>query len=72
MSKEELVLEMKALSINYMIANIEFHKLLYSDPYQYSDELKRIKSFNSPRQLIVGGQYPINDALNQVWNDGYS
>ena len=72
MSKEELVLEMKALSINYMIANIEFHKLLYSDPYQYSDELKRIKSFNSPRQLIVGGQDPINDAFNQVWNDGYS
>ena len=71
LSKEQLVLEMKSLSINYMIANIEFHKLLYSDPYQYSDELKRIKSFNAPRQLIVGGQDPINNALNQVWNDGY-
>ena len=35
-----------------MIANIELHKLVYSDPYQYSDELKRIKNFNSPRQPL--------------------
>jgi hypothetical protein len=71
MKQEQLVREIKAITINYMIANIEFHKLIYSDPYQYADELKRVKSFNSPRQLIVGGQDSINSAFNEVWNDGY-
>jgi hypothetical protein len=71
LSKEELLLQMKALSVNYMIANIELHKLIYSDPYQYSDEIKRIKNFLSPRQALVGGQDSINDAFNEVWNEGY-
>ena len=71
MKQEQLIREIKALTINYMISNIEFHKLIYSDPYQYADELKRVKSFNSPRQLIVGGQDSINGAFNTVWNEGY-
>jgi hypothetical protein len=59
------------LSVNYMIANIEMHKLLYSDPYQYEDELKRIKSFNSPRQAIINNSPKMNAALDRVWNRGY-
>ena len=42
---------------NYIIANIEFHKILFGDPYQFAvkkngalDETKRIKSFLSPRR----------------------
>jgi len=71
LSKEELSNKLKMLSVNYMIANIEMHKLVYSDPYQYSDELKRIKNFNSPRQALVYGSIKINAALNDKYNQGY-
>jgi len=63
--------ELILFSVNYMIANIEMHKLLYSDPYQYEDELKRIKSFNSPRQAIISGSKKMNAAFNTVWNKVY-
>ena len=45
--KKKLMQHLEMLQINYMINNIELHKLIYSDPYQYKDELKRIKSFIS-------------------------
>lgn len=41
---------------NYYINNIEFHKILFGDPYQFKikngqlDETKRVKSFLSPRR----------------------
>jgi hypothetical protein len=45
------------VNVNYIIANIEFHKILFGDPYQFAikkngalDEPKRIKSFLSPRR----------------------
>ena len=69
-SAEDLNRELTALSANYMINNIELHKLLYSDPYQYSDELKRIKSFSSPRQAIVNGSDSFNSSANRIWNKG--
>ena len=71
MNKQQLTREIQALTVNYMVANIEFHKLIYSDPYQYKDELKRVKSFNSPRQLIIGSQDSLNGSFNTVWNEGY-
>ena len=67
----ELTREMKAMSVNYMIANIEVHKVLYSDPYQYKDELKRTKSFLSPRQALLNNSPKANTALNKVWNEGF-
>jgi hypothetical protein len=70
-SPEQLFLEMNALNASYIINNIEMHKLLYSDPYQYSDELKRIKNFNSPRQAIINSSPSLNKAMNRVWNRGY-
>jgi predicted NAD-dependent protein-ADP-ribosyltransferase YbiA (DUF1768 family) len=70
-SPEELFLEMNALNASYIINNIEMHKLLYSDPYQYSDELKRIKNFNSPRQAVINSSPSLNKAMNRVWNRGY-
>jgi len=63
--------KLKVMSVNYMIANIEMHKLIYSDPYQYSDELKRIKNFNSPRQAMLYGSKEVNAALNNKYNVGY-
>lgn len=70
-SEKEADRQLMALTANYMIANIEMHKLLYSDPYQYEDELKRIKSFNSPRQAIINSSPKMNAALSSVWNKGY-
>ena len=63
--------ELTAMSINYIVANIEMHKLLYSDPYQYTDELKRTKSFNSPRQTLVNNSPLFQAQQNNVWNTGY-
>jgi len=71
-NKKQFSREMIAMSVNYMIANIEMHKLLYSDPYQYKDELKRIKSFLSPRQALVSNSPQMNVAYNNIWNDGYN
>lgn len=55
---------------NYIIANFEFHKILFGDPYQFAikdnqlDETKRIKSFLSPRQVTVD-----NAEFNSFLND---
>jgi hypothetical protein len=71
LNEKSLTDQLQVLSVNYMIANIEMHKLLYSDPYQYSDELKRIKNFNSPRQALMVGSQDVNAALNEVYNKGF-
>ena len=71
LTDSQLKRTLEALTANYMIANIELHKLLYSDPYQYKDELKRIKNFNSPRQALLYGSSTMNSILNKVWNEGY-
>ena len=68
MKEDELNRQLDMLSANYAINNIELHKLLYSDPYQYEDELKRIKSFSSPRQSIIADSIEMNTALDNVWN----
>jgi hypothetical protein len=71
MSSAELNRQLSLLTINFMINNIEMHKLLYADPYQYDDELKRIKSFNSPRQSVISNSPKMNAAFSDVWNRGY-
>ena len=63
--------KLKTLSINYIIANIEMHKILYSDPYQYKDELKRIKNFTSPGQPLVPSSQAIDARLNELYNKGF-
>jgi hypothetical protein len=60
--------QMKIQQMNFMIANTELHKLIYSDPYQYSDELKRIKNFSSPRQILSYGNSGINSRYNTLYN----
>ena len=57
-------------NINYAIANIEMHKLLFGDPYQFKsseDETKRIKSFLSPRRTTFDS-VELNNELNKVGN----
>jgi len=71
-SDENLNRHMNAMTVNFAIANIEFHKIIYSDPYQYEDELKRIKNFLSPRQTIVNSSPLMNAAYNKIWNEGFS
>jgi hypothetical protein len=68
---------------NYIISNIEFHKILFGDPYQFGikdkngkitlDETKRIKSFLSPaRTTFDTPEYNtfLNDEYNNVNEEG--
>ena len=63
----------KFVNTNYMINNIEFHKILFGDPYQFKiedgklDETKRIKSFLSPRRVTPDFK-GLNDWLNNEYN----
>lgn len=58
------------VNVNYVISNIEFHKILFGDPYQFalkdgeSEETKRIKSFLSPRRTTFD-----SPEYNQFLND---
>ena len=68
---EQLKSNVKMLAVNYMINNIELHKLVYSDPYLYEDELKRLKNFNSPAKDLVSGSKEYNNAQNIIANEDY-
>ena len=59
----------KQQQMNFMIANTELHKLIYSDPYQYSDQLKRVKNFSSPRQILSYGNNEINSRYGELYNN---
>ena len=71
LSKDELQSKLHSLSLNFAINNIEMHKLVYSDPYFYKDELKRVKNFNSPHQALAAGSANLNTAFDKVWNKLY-
>lgn len=71
LTAEALSTSLRTLAANYVIANMELHKLVYSDPYQYSDELKRIKNFNSPGQPLVSGSEKIMKGFDRVYNKGF-
>jgi hypothetical protein len=68
MSNDTLNNNLQQVTANYIINNIELHKLIYSDPYQYEDELKRIKSFNSPRQPLLHGSLGLNAIMSAIYN----
>ena len=59
--------------MNYMIANVEFHKVFFGDPYQFKiknnnlDETKRVKSFGSPRKVTFNTP-EFNSFLNDEYN----
>jgi hypothetical protein len=73
LDKFELNDIVKFTNVNYIINNIEFHKIMFGDPYQFGikgnqlDETKRIKSFLSPRRTMFDtAEY--NTFLNQEYN----
>ena len=61
-------------NINYVIANIEYHKILFGDPYQFAikedgslEAIKRFKSFFSPRRTTFDSP-ELNTFLNNNVN----
>jgi len=70
-SLEEIKKEMYRMTLNFAIANIELHKLIYGDPYQYVLELKRTKLFGSPKQELLYNSDEINQVLDKVYNEGF-
>ncbi len=73
MTDQEVNDVIKFANANYMINNVEFHKILFGDPYQFEikgnqlDEIKRIKSFLSPRRITVN-----SDEFNNLFNKQYN
>jgi exodeoxyribonuclease-5 len=61
------------LNMNQMISNIELHKFIFGDPYQFEvkngnlEETKRIKSWLSPRRKTFDSE-AANDFLNKKYN----
>ena len=60
-------------NVNYIINNIEYHKVLFGDPFQFAikdgklDETKRVKSFLSPRRTTFDSP-EYNTFLNENRN----
>jgi hypothetical protein len=73
MSEKTLMDILRFANTNYIINNIEYHKVLFGDPYQFAvkkdglDETKRIKSFLSPRRTTFDTP-EFNTFLNQTMN----
>ena len=53
---------------NFLINQIEMYKVMYGDPYSYSDISKRSKSFLSPRQVAVNNDVKWNNKAQELWN----
>jgi hypothetical protein len=73
MSSETLDNILTFTNVNYIINNIEYHKVLFGDPFQFAiksgklDETKRIKSFLSPRRTTFDSA-ELNTFLNENFN----
>ena len=74
LSEENMMQVLSFVNMNYMIANIEMHKFIFGDPYQFKikngklDETKRIKSWLSPRKVTVDF-LEMNQEFNKVYNN---
>ncbi len=72
-SQEQLDNILLFLTVNYNINNVEFHKILFGDPYQFKldgkkmEEVKRIKSFLSPRRTTFDSP-EFNSWANRHYN----
>ena len=53
---------------NFLINQMEMYKVMYGDPYSYSDISKRSKSFLSPRQVAVNNDVKWNNKAQELWN----
>ena len=74
LSQDDIMQVLSFVNMNYMIANIEMHKFIFGDPYQFKikdgklDETKRIKSWLSPRRITVDLPEQ-NQKFNEVYNN---
>lgn len=73
-TREQLEGFISFVNLNYEINNIEYHKFIFGDPYQFKtakgklDETKRIKSFLSPRRRTF--DHPeYNNKLKEIYNN---
>jgi hypothetical protein len=69
LSADELSQLLGMVNVNYIINNIELHKLVFGDPYIYKDPTKRFKSFMSPRETSIQSEEFdkwANNNLNKV------
>jgi hypothetical protein len=77
MSEKDVNSVLTFANVNYIINNIEYHKILFGDPFQFKitdkdgkvilDETKRIKSFLSPRRTTFD-HLEFNNYLNREYN----
>ena len=73
MNEEDINNLLTFINANYIINNIELHKLFFGDPYEFKikdnklDETKRIKSFLSPRRTTFDSP-EFNTFLNDEYN----
>jgi hypothetical protein len=77
LTEKQLTDIIKFANTNYVINNIEYHKILFGDPYQFKitdkngkiilDETKRIKSYLSPRRVTFDSP-ELNTFLNREYN----
>lgn len=77
MSEEQIKNLLTFTNTNFSINNIEYHKMIFGDPYQFKiankdgkvilDETKRIKSFLSPRRVTL-----TFDELNNWYDKDYN
>ena len=74
MTEEDLRILAEFLTVNYELNNIELHKLIFGDPYQFAvkkkndktilEETKRVKMFISPRKFSI--DFPeLNNWMNE-------
>ena len=72
-SEDDLNNILRFVNTNYVISNIELHKLIFGDPYEFKikdgklDETKRVKSFLSPRRTTFDSP-AYNSFLNKEYN----
>jgi predicted NAD-dependent protein-ADP-ribosyltransferase YbiA (DUF1768 family) len=73
MSGQDIKNLLTFVNANYVINNIELHKFIFGDPYEFAvkkgklDETKRIKSFLSPRRITFD-----SPEYNSFLNDDYN
>jgi hypothetical protein len=75
LTKDDVTNIITFVNANYIINNIEFHKIIFGDPYQFAikedgtlDATKRFKSFFSPRRTTIDSP-ELNTFLNEDVNN---